>query len=80
MKWPWSRCNRKADDVAVPPVPEAPTSIEEARAARQKSEAGLRRAVAQWAPVRAVTASLRDHGSENHFVERLGEAFRERPS
>lgn len=78
MKLRWLRCLRERVEVEIPEEPPAPTSLAEARAARAASEAGLAKAVRQWGPVRAVTASLRDHGNANHFAERLGEAFRER--
>jgi hypothetical protein len=55
-----------------------PTSLDEARRARQISEAGLQHARVRDPVVRDRAGALRGIRQENHFAESMNRIFRER--
>ena len=55
-----------------------PTRLEDARRARQISEAGLQHAKIRDPVVRHAAGSLRVMRQENHFAESMQKIFRER--
>lgn len=67
MRW-WRRVRNEpavADDATSCPQPD------EARAARVRAEAELMAVRARWPFIRALTESLREIRTENHFAQRI---------
>ena len=57
------------------PSPEAERRIDEARAARERSEERLERVRGRWPEVTEVTSSLRRLRERNHFAELIARAM-----
>lgn len=73
--WPFGR---RRDQTEEDGVPAAMTTIEEARAARRQSEAGLRHAQARQPSVRETAGRLRSLREVNHLAADITTAMHRR--
>lgn len=78
MRWPWQRRedDRMEDRQQRPTDLGGATTIEEARAARRRSEAGLDEARQRDPAVRRLAGSLRSHRTDR-FAGEMDSIFRE---